>query len=71
MTRIKLLDYQLNDIRNRLDATYNKVEDRLLDKYQVCAIDYLNATDYDDIMNDIMDFTCEIRLERKSLGLEK
>lgn len=69
MERIKLLDYQLNDIRNRLDSTYNIIEDKIMDKYNVCAIDYLNATDYDAIMNDIMDLTSEIRLERKQLGM--
>lgn len=65
MERIKLFDYQLDDIRNRLDATYNQVEDDLCHKYNVCDICYLNATDYDKIMSDIEDLTNQVTQQRK------
>ena len=58
--RIKLLDYQLHTIKYRLAYSYDKVTDAILDKYKAYALEDLNATDYDDILEDIQEWTAEI-----------
>lgn len=53
MSRIPLLDYQLKAIKNRLNASYDEIEELILDKYEVSCLEDLYATDYDEIMEDI------------------
>lgn len=60
MSRIPLLDYQLKAIKNRLGASYDEIEDMLLDKYEVSSLEELYATDYDEIMEDISEWHKEI-----------
>lgn len=58
MEKIKLVDYQVKDIKSAIP--YDEVYDRVLDKYKVFMIEDLNATDYEDIINDIQDWHKEI-----------
>lgn len=60
MERIKLLDYQLKAIKNRISASYEEIEDALLEKYEVFSLEDLNATDYDKILDDISERHKEI-----------
>jgi len=58
--KIKLVDYQVRAIQSRLDRISHKVEDMVLDKYKAYSVEDLNALDYDDIIEDIQDWTCEV-----------
>lgn len=60
MHKIKLLDYQLNAIKTRLSYSYDSVEEELLKKYDALLLSDLNATDYDEIIDDIENWTAEI-----------
>jgi len=60
MERIKLVDYQVKAIQAAIEYSSHAIEDTLLNKYNAYAIEDLNATDYDAIMNDIQDWHMEI-----------
>jgi hypothetical protein len=59
MNKIKLLDYQLQAIKARIDHSDSEVEDMILNKYKAHSLDDLNALDYDDIIDDIENFNYE------------
>ena len=67
MNRIKLLSYQIKDIKQRLYFTYDKVETDILNKYKAYAVEDLNATDYEEIIEDIQDWTCELNAKYEGL----
>lgn len=59
--RVRLLDYQLNAIQARIDASYAQIETSLLDKYKVFSLEELLATDYEEIIEDIQEWHWEIQ----------
>lgn len=60
MHKIKLTEYQLRSVINALSASYDQVEDAVLEKYNVAGVDQLNSTDFEEIMSDIQDWTWEL-----------
>lgn len=65
--KIKLTEYQFNQIRSFLDSSCSPlIEDTLLEKYKVHDISELNATDYDAIKDDL--FVWYAESNKKSRG---
>lgn len=60
MNKTKLFDHQLNAVKMRLNYSYEQVKDAILDKYNAYALEDLNATDFDEILEDIQEWTHEI-----------
>jgi len=58
MQKIKLFDFQINHIDRYLKLNNSHVKDAVLKKYNAYDIEDLNALDYDDIVEDIQDWTC-------------
>lgn len=60
MEKIKLVDYQVKDIKSAIEHSFDIIEDMLLDKYKAFMIEELNASDFDQIMEDIRYWHLEI-----------
>jgi len=61
MNYTRLTDYQLNAIESRLQFLPDSIEGKVLDKYKAYALDALRASDYDAIIEDIQQWTVEVK----------
>ena len=69
MTKFKLTEYQLTAINSYLANSSYLVEERLLEKYKVSSVEYLNATEYDKIISDLQDIVNDL-MQRGHTGRE-
>lgn len=60
MQKIKLVRYQVQAIKSALEHSYDQIENMVLDKYNEMMIEDLNATDFEEIMEDIQDWHIEL-----------
>ncbi len=63
--RVRILDYQLRAIHDRIDASYEVIEKDLLEKYKVFSLEELLTSDYEEIIEDIQEWHWEIHSKHR------
>ncbi len=61
--KFKVHELQLSNLKKRLDLLPPQFEHVLCNKYGVCDLELLKATDYDEIMDTINDYIYKMKFE--------